>query len=148
LLYTRFVLAARRIFVVEDDPDLRALYASALRVAGYDVVTVSDGLDALYHLDSELPALVVLDIGLPRISGRTVYEEIVSQPRTRRIPIVVVTGDPGDLRETKWLCILRKPVDLDALVTTVQDCLERAASRRRTTRTMPAAAADGLRTKD
>jgi CheY-like chemotaxis protein len=142
------VVRARRILVVEDDPDLRALYASALRVAGYDVVSVGDRLDALYHLDSELPALVVLDIGLPRISGRTVYEEIASQPRTRRIPIVVVTGDPGDLRETKWLCILRKPVDLDALVTTVQDCLMRAASRRRSTRIPLAAAADRRRTKD
>ncbi|HEX2342090.1 MAG TPA: response regulator [Vicinamibacterales bacterium] len=138
----------RQILVVEDDADLRTLYSSALRVAGYEVESVADGLDALYHLDSELPALVVLDIGLPRISGRTVYEEIASQSRTRRIPIVVVTGDPGDLREKKWLCILRKPVDLDALVTTVQDCLERAASRRRTKRTVLAAAAERRRTKD
>jgi CheY-like chemotaxis protein len=133
---------ASQILVVEDDPDLRALYSSALRVAGYEVEAVADGLDALYHLDSLVPALIVLDIGLPRISGRTVYEEIASQPRTRRLPIVVVTGDPGDLRETKYLCILRKPVDLDALVATVEDCLMRAASRRRTTRSVRQAAAD------
>jgi CheY-like chemotaxis protein len=136
------VAAARQILVVEDDPDLRALYSSALRVAGYEVEGVADGLDALYHLESRIPALVVLDIGLPRISGRTVYEEIANQPRTHRLPIVVVTGDPGDLRETKNLCILRKPVDLDALVTTVDDCLMRAASRRRTTRAVRQAAAD------
>jgi twitching motility two-component system response regulator PilH len=120
-----------RILVVEDDPDLRALYASALRVAGYEVEAVADGLDALYHLDNRVPALVVLDIGLPRISGRTVYEEISHQPHTRRLPIVVVTGDPGDLEETRYLCILRKPVDLDALVTTVEQCLSKGGSRRR-----------------
>lgn len=121
----------RRILVVEDDPDLRGLYSSALRIAGYEVEAVADGLDALYHLDNRLPALVVLDIGLPRVSGRTVYEEIASQPRTRNLPIVVVTGDPGDLRETRRLCILRKPVDLDALITTVEECLKRGESRRR-----------------
>jgi CheY-like chemotaxis protein len=124
----------RTILVVEDDPDLRTLYSSTLRVAGYEVQSVGDGLDALYHIENELPSLIVLDIGLPRISGRTVYEEIASHPRTRRTPIVVVTGDPGDLKETKWLCILRKPVDLDALVTTVEQCLTPAGSRRRKAR--------------
>jgi twitching motility two-component system response regulator PilH len=126
-----------RILVVEDDADLRALYSSALRVAGYDVEAVGDGLDALYHLDNRLPALVVLDIGLPRISGRAVYEEIAHQPHTRRLPIVVVTGDPGDLEESRYLCILRKPVDLDALVTTVEQCLSKGGSRRRKPRRPP-----------
>ncbi len=121
----------RRILVVEDDADLRALYSSALRVAGYEVEAVGDGLDALYHLENRLPALVVLDIGLPRISGRTVYEEIAAHRRTHRLPIVVVSGDPGDLKETRWLCILRKPVDLDALIVTVEQCLTKAGSRRR-----------------
>lgn len=123
--------AGRQILVVEDDPDLRALYSSALRVAGYEVEAVGDGLDALYHLENRLPSLVVLDIGLPRISGRVVYEEIAQQPHTRRLPIVVVTGDPGNLKETDRLCILRKPVDLDALITTVEQCLSKGGSRRR-----------------
>lgn len=126
--------AGRSILVVEDDPDLRALYTSALRVTGFEVESVADGLDALYHIDNRLPALIVLDIGLPRISGRTVYEEIASHPRTRRIPIVVVTGDPGDLKEARWLSILRKPVDLDALITTIEQCLTRTGSRRRKAR--------------
>jgi CheY-like chemotaxis protein len=128
--------SGRRLLVVEDDPDLRAVYSSTLRIAGFDVESCADGLDALHHIENHPPELVVLDIGLPRISGRTVYEEVASSPRTRRLPIVVVTGDPGDLRETRWLCILRKPVDLDALITTVQQCLTRQGSRRRKARTL------------
>jgi two-component system, OmpR family, response regulator len=123
--------SGRLILVVEDDPDLRVLYSSTLRIAGFDVESCADGLDALHHIENRPPALLVLDIGLPRISGRTVYEEVASRPRTRRLPIVVVTGDPGDLKESRWLCILRKPIDLDALITTVEQCLTRQGSRRR-----------------
>jgi CheY-like chemotaxis protein len=55
----------------------------------------ADGIEALYQLDSELPDLVVLDLGLPRLSGRDVQQDIFANPRTRHIPILVVTGDPG-----------------------------------------------------
>ena len=50
------------VLVVEDDPALRALYRSALTIAGYGVVTVGDGLDALQYLESHDASVVVLDI--------------------------------------------------------------------------------------
>jgi DNA-binding response OmpR family regulator len=114
-----------RILVVEDDPELQRLYHAALALAGFEVIPAGDGIEALYQLDAELPDLVVLDLGLPRLSGRDVQQDISANERTRHIPILVVTGDPGDLVESANLCILRKPVDPTVLSDAVDRCLRR-----------------------
>jgi DNA-binding response OmpR family regulator len=120
-----------RILIVEDDPGLRYVYRAALSVSGYDVICAGDGIEALYQLDADLPDLVVLDLALPRLSGRDVQREISANRRYRHIPILVVTGDPGDLVESDYLCILRKPVELAALSDAVGRCLRRTKRSRR-----------------
>ncbi len=119
----------KRILVVEDDPQLLRLYRAALLVSGFDVIPVSDGIEALYQIDADLPDLVVLDLGLPRLSGHDVQRDLSANDRTKHIPILVVTGDPGDLAESANLCILRKPVDPDRLSAEVERCLRKANSR-------------------
>ena len=120
-----------RILIVEDDSGLRYVYRAALSVSGYDVICAGDGIEALYQLDADLPDLVVLDLALPRLSGRDVQREISANARYRHIPILVVTGDPGDLVESDHLCILRKPVELAALSDAVDRCLRRTKRSRR-----------------
>jgi DNA-binding response OmpR family regulator len=120
-----------RILIVEDDPELRRLYRAALTISGFDVIPVGDGIEALYQIDADRPDLVVLDLGLPRLSGRDVYRDLASNPRTKDIPILVVTGDPGDLVESANLCILRKPVDPGRLSAEVERCLRKANGGRR-----------------
>jgi two-component system cell cycle response regulator DivK len=113
-----------KILVVEDDPNLRYQYRSVLTLEGFAVDAVADGLDALQHLELEdLPDLVVLDLGLISVSGRSVQEDIAARARTRHIPVLVVTGDPGDLAESELVCILTKPVETEALIATVHRCL-------------------------
>lgn len=115
---------AGTILVVEDDGALCDLYRIALQVAGYDVVAVQDGVDALRWLDVHLPSLVVLDLGLPRLSGEDVLRELRVRADTRNVPIVIVTGhDVVDLNEDELVCVLRKPITTDALVTAVRNCL-------------------------
>lgn len=114
------------VLVVEDDPPLREFYRSALRQAGYTVLTAEDGLAALRCIENRPPAAVVLDLVLPRLSGRDVYRELQAQPSTRDIPIVVVSGhDTSDLNEADFACVLRKPLDPDTLVGAVQQCVTR-----------------------
>jgi CheY-like chemotaxis protein len=114
----------RYVLVVEDDPTLRELYRSALRGAGYTVVAVADGLDALRRVEWEAPDAVVLDLALPRLGGRDVQKELKSAPDTKHIPIVVVSGsDTSDLDPDDFACVLNKPVSVDALVAAVQNCL-------------------------
>jgi two-component system KDP operon response regulator KdpE len=111
---------------VEDDPLLRTFYRSALMIGGYDVITAEDGVEALHLVDSGAPDLVVLDLGLPRLSGRDVRRELAAHVITEKIPIVVVTGDTRDLDPTEFACVLRKPVTADELIETVERCLRQS----------------------
>lgn len=123
---------ALSVLVVEDDPVLRRLYRSTLKEAGYVVLDVEDGLSALQALELHRPAAVVLDLGLPRLSGRDVHREMQSHDEMRGIPVVVVTGtDTSDLDPSEFACILRKPLQLDHLLAAIQDCIRRAQSRGR-----------------
>jgi CheY-like chemotaxis protein len=103
--------------VVEDDRELRAFYASALTAKGYDVVAVGDGLAALLQVDEHVPDAVVLDLNLPRLDGREVYRELMTNPATMHLPIVIVTGSTLTENEQKeFSCVLHKPVPAEALI--------------------------------
>ena len=113
------------MLVVEDDQSLREFYRDALRYAGYTVVAVEDGFDALGWLEQETPAVIVLDLALVRVSGRDVQRELRAHAETRDIPIVVVTGDDtSDLNRKELACVLQKPVTEATLVEAVQRCLK------------------------
>jgi CheY-like chemotaxis protein len=110
--------------VVEDDPQLRRLYQDSLRlIGGYTVVAAEDGVAALRYCDTAIPEAVVLDLGLPRLSGRDVQQELATHLETRDIPIIVVTGDSSSLNIADFACVLRKPIDVADLVAAVQRCL-------------------------
>ena len=105
---------------------MRGLYRAALQGAGYPVIAVEDGLDALHCIDRKLPGAVVLDLALPRVQGRDVQREMASRPETRRIPIVVVSGtDTSEINPSDVACVLRKPVAPDAMVSAVESSLRR-----------------------
>jgi DNA-binding response OmpR family regulator len=112
------------VLIVEDDIDLRRMFRSALSLAGYGVLEAGDGLHALRLLDSHHPDLVVLDLGLPLISGLVVREELAAHAHTRDIPVVIVTGSISSAHEKLDVaCVLRKPVSPDELVATVKKCM-------------------------
>jgi DNA-binding response OmpR family regulator len=122
------VTASRHsVLIVEDDADLRRLYRHALAFDGFMVREVGDGLDALRQIDANPPDLVLLDLGLPLISGITVKQEITAHAHTRHIPVLVVTGTAAPFPESDVACLLRKPVRPDELVIAVRRCLASAA---------------------
>jgi DNA-binding response OmpR family regulator len=113
------------VLVVEDDADLRSLFRTALRAAGYAVFAVDDGMNALRYVEQTVPAAVVLDFGLPRVDGRDVQRELAAHDDTRHIPVIVVTGESRDIDEREFACVLRKPIQLEDLVDAVERCLRR-----------------------
>jgi two-component system KDP operon response regulator KdpE len=112
-----------RILVVDDDAALRRLFRTALAVSGFDVLEAGDGLTALQLLEIERPDLVVLDLGLPLVSGQAVRQELAAHAHLCDIPVVVVTGTPGPHHDVQPACLLHKPVDAEQLVRTIRSCL-------------------------
>ena len=108
------------VLIVEDDLPLRQLFRTALSSAGFEVREAGDGYTALQALDNHRPDLVLLDLGLPVVSGHMVCDELAAQARTRDIPIVVVvTGETVDNLDVD--CVLRKPVTAERLVDVVRE---------------------------
>jgi two-component system OmpR family response regulator len=114
------------VLIVEDDADLRNLFRASLALAGFHVREAADGYLALAALEEQTPDAVVLDLGLPRVSGFAVLDEILAREDMRGLAVVVVTG----LNVAKRLqaTLLQKPVDPPVLVGAVRSAIRRASA--------------------
>lgn len=116
--------AAATVLIVEDDRQLRDLYKDALAGSRYRVSAVADGLSALSAIDRDAPDVVILDLGLPRVSGWDVYRDLRSRAATRTLPIIIATGnDLRDIEPRDIAAVLQKPIDLAELVAAVERAL-------------------------
>lgn len=117
------------VLVVEDDLVSSALMESYLADAGYDVVTVADGGDALLELGRRHFDLLILDINIPTLSGLKIFE-IMLQKRID-IPAVFITGMSGTDVEMQSLEMgaagfLRKPIRKEVLLPKIRGILQRS----------------------
>jgi DNA-binding response OmpR family regulator len=80
----------RRIFVIEDELDIREFLKELLVEEGYAVQTAEDGIEGLTILKKTEPDLIILDLGLPKMSGESVCLEI--RKKYPHIPVIIVTG--------------------------------------------------------
>ena len=117
----------RTVLIVEDDPDARRMYRTALSFAGFDVLDAVDAVSALHCLDQYSIDIVVLDLMLPTLSGLAVQQEIAAHAHTASLPIVIVTGSDMPLDHVNVPCVLRKPIMPDQLVAAVRTCLASGA---------------------
>ena len=116
------------VLIVEDDHDLRRQFRDALAMDGFEVEEARSGFEALRRLDTMNPDIIVLDLMLPGVDGFTVRYELAGHPRTRNIPIVIVTGIVENLDDLDATCLLRKPIFPDRLVAVVRKCLAAATA--------------------
>lgn len=86
------------ILVVEDEPDLRSLLDRQLDRAGYRVLLAEDGIEGLETASQETVDLVLLDLMLPHLDGLEVCRRLKRDPRTSRLPVIMLTakGEPVD----------------------------------------------------
>ena len=88
---------AQKILVVDDEPDIVELVAFNLEAEGYEVITATNGLEALNAARSSLPDLIVLDLMLPELDGLSVCEILRRLPSTAPIPVIMLTAWKGEL---------------------------------------------------
>jgi len=90
---------AHTILVVEDTDLLRKIYSDKLVQDGYNVLAACDGLEALNLLHTETVDLVLLDLIMPKMSGLDALEAMKSDPRTRDIPVLILSnlGQESDI---------------------------------------------------
>jgi CheY-like chemotaxis protein len=118
------------ILLVEDQPELRQMYAQQLVLSGFDVIEVGNGADAVTHTAEHCPDVVLMDLSLPVLDGWEATRRLKNDQRTAHIPIVALTAHDGSgelQRATRAGCdwFVPKPCPPDALVAEIRRVLER-----------------------
>jgi len=123
-----------RILVVDDEPDIIALVAYHLARSGYRVSTASTGTEALQAVRDEQPALVVLDLMLPELSGFQVLERLRADRALADIPVLMLTARREEPDRVQGLSLgaddyLVKPFSPQELVLRVRNILRRSRTK-------------------
>ena len=80
------------IEIVEDDPNIRAIYKTKLSLAGYQIVTANDGVAGYYQAEKYKPELILLDIKMPRLPGHEMLKKVRQQEWGEKIKVIVLTN--------------------------------------------------------
>jgi CheY-like chemotaxis protein len=122
-------LTEQTVLIVEDDPASLDIFETILRHGGYAVVTARSVAEGVEKAREVVPAVVVVDIGLPDGPGFGVLDELSDDPRTEHIPLIVCTvhvfeHDQVRARRAGADMFLKKPVDPSHLLESVNRLLQ------------------------
>jgi two-component system alkaline phosphatase synthesis response regulator PhoP/two-component system response regulator VicR len=87
---------ARKILVVDDERHIVRLVQVNLEKVGYQVLTAYDGVEALEQVAKENPDMIILDVMMPRMDGFEVLKKLQADPKTRDIPVIMLTAKAQD----------------------------------------------------
>ena len=119
------------IYIVEDDTGVRELELYALRQAGFEAESFSNAAAFRAQIKNALPSLVLLDVMLPGEDGVTLLQSLRREPRTRRLPIILVTAKGTEMDKVRGLDAgaddyLSKPFGVMELLARVKALLRRS----------------------
>jgi DNA-binding response OmpR family regulator len=109
-----------KVLIVEDNSDVRRLYAIGLNQRGFEVKLAANGAEAVERIIVEKPDIVLLDWLMPLMDGNEVLTRIGVQ-QSREMPVIVISGQPEpDERDPRIFSWLTKPVSIDELVAEIE----------------------------
>ena len=119
-----------RIFIVEDDKNIREIVIYALHSAGFDAVGFETGEEFLSALDEGSPSLVLLDIMLPKDDGLVILKRLRSMPNANKLPVIMLTAKNSEHDKVKGLDLgaddyISKPFGVMELIARVNAVLRR-----------------------
>ena len=112
----------RKVLIVEDNADLRRLYAIGLNQRGFEVKLAANGAEALDRIQSEKPDVILLDMVMPIMDGWAVLEKLKSLSGQICVPVIVLSGHTPAPEQPNHECIvgwLAKPISIDQLAEAV-----------------------------
>jgi two-component system, cell cycle response regulator DivK len=118
------------VLVVDDDLHTQEAYAEYLRLSGFAVVTAGNGPEGLEIARRALPDVILMDAAMPGMEGWTALKLLKADPRTRAIPVVVLTGhtqpaDQARARDCGADAFLAKPCIPEELVRQLKNLVQR-----------------------
>ena len=124
--------AITSILVVDDSPTVRKLVAMTLEKRGYRGVTACDGGAAMKEIAAQNPALILMDVNMPRLDGYQLCKLVKEHDSTRHIPVILLSGSDGMFDRLRGRLVgcagyISKPFVPEALVETVDQYLSQAA---------------------
>lgn len=108
---------SRRILLVDDEPAIREVAQAGLElVAGWRVEAAADGAQALALCTADPPDAVLLDVMLPKMDGPTTFARLQEDPRTRGVPVILLTAKVRPAERSRYedlavAGVLAKPFD-------------------------------------
>ena len=121
----------KAVVVVEDEPDTAEMFAEMMRLIGFQVYKSLSGIRAIDMISDKKPAVVLLDLMMPDLSGLEVMRYMRCDPRLTDIPVVIVSakGLPSDIKDgldAGAACYLTKPVSFADLKESIQKVIQPA----------------------
>ena len=120
-----------KILVVDDEPFIIQMVTSRLTASGYEVVSGTDGQEALEKAQAEKPDLIILDVLMPRLDGYQACAALKQDVRFQKIPIILFTAKAGDepsqigIEECGADAVVSKPFDSKMLLEKISELLTR-----------------------
>ena len=119
---------AKKILVVDDEPQIVKLLASRLKAHNYEVSVARDGYQCIKVAREEKPDLIILDIKMPAGGGVSAYESLGNMSDTMTTPVIFITAYPSDkiekqVREMGAVDFIHKPFDSEDLLQKVRTAL-------------------------
>jgi len=83
---------AKKVLVVDDDPDVRSFSIAVLEENGYTPIEATNGEEGMALLRKDLPDLVLLDVLMPRESGVRLYRQMKTDSKFKNVPVIILSG--------------------------------------------------------
>src|SRR3990172_11500581 len=123
--------ALAKLLLIEDDVSMLDLLRVHLKAAGHAVRAVSDAADGIRAILAEAPELILSDISMPYLDGMELLHALRSDPMTRRIPVIFLTGRDDDDTAVKAHQLgvddfLTKPIQVEDLLSSIDKALKKS----------------------
>ena len=120
-----------KLLLIEDDASMLELLRVHLKAAGHAVRAVSDAADGIRAILDEAPELILSDIAMPYLDGMELLRALRSDPMTRRIPVIFLTGRDDDDTVVKAQRLgvddfLTKPIQVEDLLSSIDKVLKKS----------------------